>query len=102
MSGTKRHPIRRPSRHPRISNEALRLFSALEDTPRPRPNSLAYKENAHELARLLGLIPEWWTMNSVLDDSKAPPWPDHLQAFEDWHRCRAVREELLKACKAAA
>jgi hypothetical protein len=102
MSGTKRTPIGRPSRHPLIFNEALALFVELEQTPRRQRDSQAFKNGDHELARLLGLIPEWWTTNSVLDRSKRPPWPPHLVAYADWHRCRAVREELLKMARKAA
>ena len=80
-----------------IDREALALFAALEDVPPERQNTLAYKENAHPLMRLLGLVSEFWTMNSVLDRAKKPPWPEHLVAHHDWHRCRAVRKALLAA-----
>jgi len=97
MSGTKRTPIGRPSRHPLISNEALRLFAELEAVPLRERDSQAFKDAAHELARMLGLVSEFWTMNSVLDRSERPHWPDHLVAFKDWHRVREVRLQLLEA-----
>jgi hypothetical protein len=101
MSGTKRHPIGRVSRRPLISNEALALFVELENTPRHRRGSKAFKDQEHQLARLLNLIPEWWTMNSVLDRSERPPWPPHLVAYQDWRRCRVVREALLEMTRKA-
>jgi hypothetical protein len=51
---------------------------------------------------MLNLVSEWWTCNSVLDDSDAPCWPPHLVAHQDWHKVRAVREALLERAKAAA
>jgi len=54
------------------------------------------------LARMLNLVSEWWTCNSVLDDSAAPCWPPHLVAFHDWHRVREVRKMLLKMARKAA
>jgi len=102
MSGTKRIPVGRPSRHPLISNEALALFAELEATPRQRRSSRTFKNAEHELARRLNLTAEWWACCSVLDRSERPPWPPHLVAFQDWHKVRGVREELLKACKARA
>jgi hypothetical protein len=102
MSGTKRHPLQRPRQRSLISEEALRLFIELENTPRAQRGTKSFKDRQHELMRLLNLVPEYWTTNSVLDDSKAPPWPPHLVAYQDWHKVRGVREELLQACKAAA
>jgi len=93
---TNRTPIERPRQRQVLTAEAIRLFAALEQTPRSQRDSKAFKDGQHELMRLLGLVPEYWTMNSVLDDSKRPSWPPHLVAYADWHRCRAVREELLK------
>ena len=102
MSGTKRHPIHRPSRHPPVSDGALALFVELENTPHRRRGSKTFKDGEHKLARLLGLVSEYWTMNSVLDDSAAPCWPPHLVAFHDWHRVREVRKMLLKMARKAA
>jgi hypothetical protein len=96
MSGTRRTPIGR-SRHPSFTAEAIRLFAALENTPRNRRSSQAFKENERELARLLSLTSEWWSGNNVLDDADAPCWPDHLQAHKDWYRLRAIRKQLLAA-----
>jgi len=101
MSGTKRTPIGRPSRHPLISNAALQLFAELEQTPRRQRGSKTFKNAEHQLARMLGLISEYWTMNSVLDASERPCWPPHLVAYQDWHTVRAVRKELLERARRA-
>jgi hypothetical protein len=82
-----------------IDREALALFIELESTPWRERKTKAFDERAHQLARLLGLIPEWWRTCSVLDRSKRPPWPSHLCAFHDWHRVKRVREVLLAEAK---
>jgi hypothetical protein len=102
MSGTKRHPIARRSQNPLITDEALRLFVELEGVPKRKRDSRTFKNAEHQLARMLNLVGEYWSMCSVLDRSERPAWPDHLQAFQDWHKVRRVREELLKACKLQA
>jgi hypothetical protein len=40
-------------------------------------------------------------MQSVLDRSAECPYPQWAGAYGAWHRCRAVRNELLRAVKAA-
>jgi len=102
MSGTKRHPIYRFSRNRPFSNQALILFAELERMPRRNRNAQLFKDKERELARMLNLVSEWWTCNSVLDDSAAPCWPPHLVAFHDWHRVREVRKMLLKMARKAA
>jgi len=97
MAGTKRHPIHRPSWYPAFTAEALQLFAELEHTPRRRRGNQAFEDKAHELARMLNLVPEWWTGNSVLDDSSEPVHPEDYVSREDWFRVRAVREALLLA-----
>jgi len=99
---TNRTPIARSSRHPLISDEALRLFAELERAPRSRRGSKAFKDGEHQLARLLGLVSEYWTMNSVLDRSERPPWPPYLVAYHDWHKVRAVRKALQEMSRKAA
>jgi hypothetical protein len=100
MSGTKRHPIHRPSRHRPFTAEVLRLFVELEHAPRRRGE--AFKAKELELARLLGLDPPWISGNSVLDRSAAPCWPPSYVAHETWHECRRLREALLAAIGLAA
>jgi hypothetical protein len=85
------------SRRATRTSEALALFRELEATP-PRRRGQAYEDKAHELARKLGLVAEWWTCNSVLDRGG----PCHQEgggyiANDDHRRCRAVRNELLAA-----
>jgi hypothetical protein len=58
-------------------------------------------DKAHQLARILDLVPEWWTGNSVLDRSDGPVHTSSAYiAFHDWHRCREVRLALLSALAA--
>jgi len=101
MSGTRRTRISR-QQHAPFTPEALALFAELEATPWRGRISEAFKNAEHQLMRRLGLIDEFWTSNSVLDRSKAPPWPDHLVAFKDWHRVREIRLQLLEAVKLQA
>jgi hypothetical protein len=98
---TNRRPIERPRRRQVLTAEAIALFAELENTPRRRRGSKAFKDREHELARMLNLVPEWWATCSVLDDSKRLCWPSHLQAYQDWHTVRSVREALLERAKAA-
>jgi hypothetical protein len=97
MSGTKRHPIYRFSRNRPFSNQTLTLFAELERTPRRNRNAQVFKDKERELARMLNLVSEWWTGNSVLDDSSAPVHPEGYVARADWHRVRQIREALLAA-----
>jgi hypothetical protein len=79
-----------------FSAEALALFIELERTPQ---HSRKFKDGSRELARLLGLTAEWWTMNHVNDRSRAPCHPPGYIAREDWIKVRAVREALLAAAR---
>jgi hypothetical protein len=82
--------VRRPSFTP----EAVALFVRLESL---WPRDLAFKQSSRELARMLGLVSEWWTGNHVNDRSDGPCHPPEYIAHSDWHTCREVREALLAA-----
>jgi hypothetical protein len=58
-------------------------------------DSEEFREASHELARMLGLVDEWWTVNHVNDRSAGPCHPPGYVANDDWHRCREVRKALL-------
>jgi hypothetical protein len=84
-------------RRPTFPPEVVALFSEIERLP----GDHAFKDNSHQLARMLGLTDQWWTGNQVNDRSRAPchgPW---CQAHTDWHTCREVRLQLLAAAKGA-
>jgi hypothetical protein len=102
MTGTKRTPIARPSRHPLITDEALQLFMQIEAMPKRKRGPKVYNDLEHKLAKLLGLLLEWWNGNSVCDDSDAPCWPPGLVAYENWFKVRRVREKLLEMARTAA
>jgi hypothetical protein len=90
---------RRPRSWPlktQITPEALALFLALEQTPK---NSEKFRDGSRELARMLGLIDEWWSGNHVNDRSREPCHPPGYISREDWFRCRQVRQELLAASR---
>jgi hypothetical protein len=84
-----------------FSAEVLKLFAELEAVPSRRRNGAAFKDRAHQLARQLGLTAEWWTGNSVTDTSARSIHPEEYVAYANWHRCRAVRKELLRATAGA-
>jgi hypothetical protein len=96
---TNRTPRERPRQRQLLTDAAIELFAELERTPQRQRGSKNFKNREHELARVLNLVPEWWSMCSVLDRSERPPWPPYLVAFADWHRCRGIREQLLEAAK---
>ena len=102
MSGTKRTPIGRPSRHPLFPPGAVELFAELERTPRRQRSSLDFKDGERRLMTQLGLVSEYWAMCSVLDDSEAPCHPPGYIRNEHWATVRAVREELLEAAELQA
>jgi hypothetical protein len=80
-------------RRPSINREAVALFVRLEGmTPQCGRD---FERGSHQLARELGLVPEWWTGNHVNDRSRGPCHPPHCVAHGDWHTCREVREALL-------
>jgi len=78
--------------------EALALFLELERDPR---HAQPFSDDTRKLARMLGLTSEWWTGQHVNDRSDKPYMPPHLVAYQDWHRCRAVREALLQMARKA-
>ena len=80
------------TRRPMFSDEVLGLFVKLEKRRPP-----LFSDEAHELARVLDLVPEFWTGNSVLDRSAAPCRPPQYIATQHWFRCRAVRAALIDA-----
>jgi hypothetical protein len=77
------------------------LFVKLEAVPMHQRETDEFKAGARRLARLLGLIDEFWSANSVLDRSASPCHPPPQIAWHHWHGCRAVREVLLEAAAAA-
>jgi len=97
MPGPIRKPLFHPVRAQVFTPEALALFLEIEATPQHKRGAKVYNDMEHRLARLLNLVPEWWGGNSVSDDADKPPWPDHLQAYKDRHKIRAIREQLLAA-----
>jgi len=100
MTRIRRTPTGEPlERPPLFSLQALELFIEIEATPWHKRGPKVYNDKEHELARLLGLTAEWWNGNSVCDDSDAPPWPDHLTAYQNRFKVRAIREALLAAAE---
>jgi hypothetical protein len=97
---TKRTVIDRPRRRV-FSAETLALFQELEAVPLRRRSGEDLRDQERELAEKLDLADEFWTTNSVLDRSAAPCWPPWLVAYGDWHRCRAIRLQLLAAAREA-
>jgi hypothetical protein len=83
-------------RRPSFSAEALALFVELERTPK---GSQRFKDGSRDLARMLGLIDEWWSGQHVSDRSREPCHPPWCVAFDDWHTCRDVRRQLLAAAR---
>ena len=77
-----------------FSAEVLELFLRLEELRQSTPE---FKAGSKRLAALLGLTSEWWTCNHVHDRSRGPCHPKGYDAFDDWHTCRRVRQELLAA-----
>jgi hypothetical protein len=69
------------------------LFLKLENSAEAVP----FSDGAHELARLLGLVAEYWSGNSVLDRSPAPCHPSGYVTYKDWWTCRRVRLQMLDA-----
>jgi hypothetical protein len=81
MSGSKRTVLQRGRRATIFSREALALFATLER--RSDRRSEAYKAKERELARLLGLVDEWWSGNSVCDRIDGPCHPPQYVAHRD-------------------
>ena len=82
-------------RHPTFSAETIALFVELDAAPARGRHSQAFKAKERELARQLDLASEYWTINSVLDRSAALCHSPSCAAYQDWFRCRQVRDELL-------
>ncbi|OKO75938.1 hypothetical protein AC629_33385 [Bradyrhizobium sp. NAS80.1] len=89
--------MRPPERSVGVAPEALALFVELEGMDQ---HSEEFKQGSHELARMLGLVEEWWTCNHVNDRSEGPCHPPGYVARDDWYRCREVREALLQVVEA--
>ena len=77
-----------------FSPEAIALFLELERMSR---RNKTFRDKTHELARMLGLVYEWWNGNHVNDRADGPCHPPGYAAFDNFFRVRAVREELLAA-----
>jgi hypothetical protein len=58
-----------------------------------------FKRGERALMRRLGLVDEFWSMNSPLDRSAGPCHPEGYVANDHWHRCREVRRALLAAAR---
>ena len=96
---TNRTPLQRARQRHLFTAEAIALFLELEGAPeRAQP----FSDDTRRLARLLGLTSESWTGQHVNDRSSKPVHPQGYVAHDDWHRCRAVREQLLEAAKLQA
>jgi hypothetical protein len=81
-----------------FSAEAIALFIELEAVPVRRRKLEEFRDRERELAGLLGLGAEFFlSCCSVLDRERTPCWPPWCAAHADWHRVRAVREQLLEA-----
>lgn len=93
---TKQKPRSRTWRQGRIPPEAIALFVELEHCSQRGPK---FNAKARELARMLGLVSEWWSGQSVLDRSPAPCHPPGHIARDDFYRCRVVRQQLLTAIR---
>jgi hypothetical protein len=85
--------------HPSFSPEILSLFIELEGMSQ---GTKAFKEGSHRLAQLLDLVDEWWTCNHVHDRSAEPCHSPQYISHKHWHRCRAVRQQLLAATGACS
>ncbi|HKD40352.1 MAG TPA: hypothetical protein VE909_12405 [Xanthobacteraceae bacterium] len=93
---TKRAILARP-RRVSFTPEMLALFAELEAVPARERERAKWIGKSKQLAGLLGLTSEWWTMNDVNDKNATPCVPDGYVAFDDWHTCRRVRLALLDA-----
>ena len=95
---TTRLILRRERRHAVTSfpPDVVREFVRLDHM---RRGCADFKRGERALMRRLGLVDQFWSMNSVLDKSRSPCHPPEYQATQDWIRCRAIRHELLAAAK---
>jgi hypothetical protein len=92
---TNRHPRGWPLRT-RLTPELIALFAELEVTPPRRRNAQSWKDRERKLMSALGLVDEFWTMNSVLNRN-GPCHPPYYIANQHHARCREVRAALLAA-----
>jgi hypothetical protein len=93
-------PVKRrtaKTRRPAFAPETIALFVELEHMKRTSPQ---FEERSRALAERLGLMDEYFMRQNVGDRSAVPPQPS-LCAHQAWHRCRAVREQLLAAAREA-
>jgi hypothetical protein len=74
-----------------FSQEVLDLFRALEQV---KPSRRYADQRSKQLAQLLNLMDEYFTVNHV-SDVGGPP--QRLVARQNWERCRTVRKQLLEA-----
>jgi hypothetical protein len=79
-----------------FSAEVIDLFVELE---RVKPSRRFADPRTKQLAALLGLMDQFWSVNFV-NDIAGPPIP--AGAREHWIRCRAVRAQLLEVINATA
>jgi hypothetical protein len=93
---TNRTPIER-QRRSRFTPEILPLFARLDHVPLNRRDTAEFKAGDKRLMYALGKTDEFWTMNSVLCREKKPSTNPPYIAFEHWHTCRRLRNELLAA-----
>jgi hypothetical protein len=83
-------------RRPEITSEVLALFVALERVPKRQRHQQEWRDRSKQLARLLGLTIEWWSMNHV-HDTGGPCGPE--PARQAWKTCREMRVRLLAAVR---
>jgi hypothetical protein len=83
------------ARLPQITPEALALFREAESRRRKK---WAFSDEAYELARMLGLVSEYWAGCTPLDRSARPCHPQGYYAHDAFYRCRRIREALLREC----
>jgi hypothetical protein len=66
-----------------ITDGMLALLAELDSAPVSRRRSQEFKDKSRELAQILNLFDEYWTINSVLDTSAEPCHPRGYVARED-------------------
>jgi hypothetical protein len=87
----------RTRRSPTFEADVVALFARLDAVPARKRRAEQFKQDEMRLAKLLGFDPPWLTGSSVLDRERGPCWPEYMPAAVTWHRCQAVRRELLEA-----
>lgn len=94
---TNRRPLAR-RRNPTFTPEILSLFVELENGSK---RGEQFRVQEQDLMYQLGLVEQFWTMNSVLDRSSVPYTSPEYVAWRHWHECRAIRLQLLAAIASA-